>query len=127
MWGKLGSVKAEVMLDSGSSVSLVQEQMLSGIKDFQCVNSCARHLKLETASGAELPVLGHIGSSIRIGEIELLHTFVVVESLVASVIVGIDFLHNNGLVLDFTQTPVQVRQATVGSCSIAEDPGRWSG
>ena len=58
------------MLDSGSSVSLVQKQMLSGIKDFECGNSCARHLKLVTASGAELPVLGHIRSSIRIGEIE---------------------------------------------------------
>jgi len=114
VWGELGGVKAEVMLDSGSSVSLVREQMLSGIKDFECVNSCARQLKLVTASGAELPVLGHIRSSIRIGEIELLHTFVVVKSLVASVILGVDFLHENGLVLDFTQTPVQVRQATWG-------------
>ena len=33
------------------------------------------------ASGAELPVLGNIRSSIQIGEIELLHTFVVVGGL----------------------------------------------
>ena len=33
-------------------------------------------------------------------------------------ILGVDLLHENGLVLDFTQTPVQVCQATVGSCSI---------
>ncbi len=91
---------------------------MSGIKDFECVNSCARHLKLMTASGAELPLLGHIRSSIRIGEIELLHTFVVVKSLVAPVILGVDFLHENGLVHDFTQTLVQVRWATMGSCSI---------
>ena len=77
VWGELGGVKAEVMLDSGSSVSLVRKQMLSGIKDLECVNSGARHLKLVTASGAELPVLGHTRSSIRIGEIELLHTFAV--------------------------------------------------
>ena len=109
VWGELGGVKAEVMPDSGSSVSLVRKQMLSGITDFECFNSGAMHLKLVTASGAELPVLGHIRSSIRIGEIELLHTFAVVESLVASVILGIDFLHENGLVLDFTQAPVQVR------------------
>ena len=36
----------------------------------------------------------------------------------ASVILGVDFLHENGLVLNFTQTPVRVRQATVGSCLI---------
>ena len=88
VWGELGVVKAEVMLDSGSSVSLVWKQMLSGIKDFECVNSGTKHLKPVTASGAELPVLGHIRSSIQIGEIELQHTFVVVESLVASVILG---------------------------------------
>ena len=33
-------------------------------------------------------------------------------------ILGIDFSHESGLVLDFTQTLVQVRQPTVGSCSI---------
>jgi len=43
VWGKLGGVKAEVMLDSGSLVSL----------------------KVMTASGAELPVVGHIKSSIH--------------------------------------------------------------
>ncbi len=40
------------------------------------------------------------------------------KCLVASLILGVEFLHENGLVLDFTQTPVQVHQATVGSCSI---------
>ena len=67
--------------------------MLSGIKNFEHVNSCARHLKLMTALGAELPVLGHIRSSIRIGEIEIA-THVTLQTL------------------------VQVRQATVGPCLI---------
>ena len=49
-----------------------------------------------TASGAELPVLGHIRSFIQIGGIELLHTFVVVESLVASAILGVDFCMRMG-------------------------------
>ena len=96
MGGEFGGVKAEVMLDSGSLVSLVQKQMLSGIKDFKRVNSGARHLKLVTASGAELPVLGHIRSFIQIGGIELLHTFVVVGSLVASAILGVDFCMRMG-------------------------------
>ena len=40
------------------------------------------------------------------------------ESLVASVILGVDILHKNGLVLDFTQTPVKICQVTVRSCSV---------
>ena len=75
-------------------MSRVMEQMLSGITYLEHVNS-ARHLKLVTALGAELPVLSHVRSSIRIAEIELLHTFVVVEILVASVIMGVYFLHGN--------------------------------
>ena len=55
------------------------------------------------------PILDHIRAPIKLGELELVHEFVVVESLVAPVILGIDFLHNNALVLDFTETPVRVR------------------
>ena len=35
--------------------------------------------------------------------------FFVVNTLVAPVILGIDFLQQNGLVLDFTESPVAVR------------------
>jgi len=39
-----------------------------------------------------------------------MHEFVVVQNLVAPVILGIDFLHDNALVLDFTETPVRVHR-----------------
>ena len=39
-----------------------------------------------------------------------MHDFVVVGSLVMPVILGVDFLHGNALVLDFTNTPVNVQQ-----------------
>jgi len=38
-----------------------------------------------------------------LGELEVLHNFVVVENLVAPVILGVNFLH---LMLDFTRVPV---------------------
>ena len=37
----------------------------------------------------------------KIGELDLMHNFVVVKSLVASVILGIDFLHTNAMELNF--------------------------
>ena len=40
-----------------------------------------------------------------------MHKFVVVEKLVSPVILGVDFLHDNRLVLDFAKTPVTVRHA----------------
>ena len=37
-----------------------------------------------------------------------IHDFVVTEQLVAPVILGVDFFHNKGLVLDVTTSPVSV-------------------
>ena len=74
-----------------------------------------------------MPVMGHIRAPIKLGELKLLHEFVVVESLVAPIILGVDFLHENALVLDFTQSPVVVWHAEPGpqpqpSASLISDP-----
>ena len=65
-------------------------------------------LRLVTASGDDFPNVDHIRAPVKLGELELVHEFVVVESLVAPVILGTVFLHGNALVLDFTATPVRV-------------------
>jgi len=91
------------MLDSGSSISLVQRDILSQAQDIVQVKA-TRSLQLVTASGEQLPIVGHIQAQVTLGELNFLHEFVVVENLVASVILGIDFLHENALVLDFTQS-----------------------
>ena len=44
-------------------------------------------------------------------ELNLLHDFVVVRSLVAWVILGVHFLRNNALTLDFTTTLVSIQHA----------------
>lgn len=105
--GEPGGVKVKAVLDSGSFVSLVQCGVLSqaqGIKQVKGVKS----LRLGTASGDSLPIVDCIVAPVRIGELELMHEFSVVQNLVAPVILGIDFLHDNTLVLDFTETPVRV-------------------
>ena len=105
--GELGGVKVETMLDSGSSVSLVQRGVLLQARGIKKVKG-TKPLRLVTASGDDLPIVDHIRAPVKLGELELVHEFVVVESLVAPVILGIDFLHDNALVLDFTATPVRV-------------------
>ena len=59
-------------------------------------------------------IKGHAGDTVQVGELEFTQTFVVVPRLVALVILGVDFMHANSLVLDFTQTPVRVCDANVG-------------
>ena len=95
----------ERLWTSGSSVSLMESGTLIGMKDVVSVR-CARSLWLVTASGDQLPILRHIRAYVKLGEFNVMHDFVVLDSLVTPVILGIDFLQQNGLVLDFTCTPV---------------------
>ena len=104
--GKLGGVEVELMLDSGSSVSLAQSNILQKARNVTQV--AARPIELVTASGDQLPILQHVKASVQLGELHVVHEFVVVKNLVAPVILGIDFLQGNGLTLDFTQNPVTV-------------------
>ena len=90
--GQLGGIVVDLMLDSGSSFSLVQCDIRSNIQNIVDTPQ-ARPLHLVTASGDQLPILRHIRAKVQLGEFDVFHDFVVVEKLVSSVILGIDFLY----------------------------------
>ena len=54
--GTFGGVAVEVMVDSGSSVSLVQCNVLHGARNVIQITT-ARSVQLVTASGDKLPIL----------------------------------------------------------------------
>ena len=69
-----------------------------------------KHLQLVTASREKLSILDKIRAPIRIGELHLMYNYTVVEKLVASVIIGVDFLYVNSLTLDSRRSPVIISQ-----------------
>ena len=93
--GRIGGVGVEIMLDSGSSLSLVQRNVLLQANNVMQIQA-PRPLQLVTASGEQLPIVEHIRAPIKVGELELMHDFVVVDSLVAPVTLEVDFLQGNG-------------------------------
>lgn len=100
--GELGNVCVEVMMDS---ISLMME---SFAKNYQ--NQAApKGLKLVSAAGEPIPVIGEVVAPISVGTLHVDHNFVVVHSLITPVILGIDFLQKHGIVLDFTTTPVTIQ------------------
>ena len=121
--GRLGGIGVDIMLDSGSSVSLIRNELLQKLDSIVQIPPETFPLQLVTASGEELP-LDHVRMPIHLGELKLMHTFVVVNNLVSPVVLGVDFLQANALVLDFTKTPVEVTQACegVGQQSPADMP-----
>ena len=78
-----------------------------------------KHSRFNLWGGAD-----HVRVPIHLGELKIMHNFVVVNNLVSPVILGVDFLQANALVLDFTKTPVEVTQACqgVGQQSPADMP-----
>ena len=88
--GKLGGVAVEFMLDSGSSVSLVQCDILKSVKNTTQVDT-TKTLRLVTASGDTLLILWHIRTIVQLGELNIVHEFLVINSFVTPVILGVDF------------------------------------
>ena len=68
-------------------------------------------IQLVTAAGDHLPILGNIHAPLQVRELQVTHEFVVVDKLVTPVILGVDFLHEHSLVLDFTDASVRIRDA----------------
>ena len=66
-------------------------------------------LKLVSAAGEPIPVIGKVVAPIHVGTLHVDIIFVVLHSLITPVILGIDFLQKHGIVLDFTTTPVTIQ------------------
>ena len=74
--GKRDGVVAEIMLHSGSSVSLVKQEILSRASGWTFLNA-PQPLPLITACGENLRIVICIRAPIRISELDMMHDFVV--------------------------------------------------
>jgi len=106
--GNIGHTTLEVMLDSGSSISLLAQSSISQM--INIIDKPVPEILLKTASGVLLPTVKYITTSVLIENMEspVQHDFFVVSDLIAPAILGLDFLQNHNLVLDFSEDTVQV-------------------
>ena len=118
--GEFEGKPLEMMLDSGSAVSLVRQEEISSVRERVKTTQSKPQLRLVTASGDPLPIIDHITASVQIEQLEVTHNFAVVQKLVTPVILGIDFLHLHGLILDFQSVPITVRRALPATLSQVE-------
>ena len=79
-----------------SSLSKIREEALT------------QNVRVVTAAGEDLPILYHVTARVKLNMVDRVHDFLVVENLVAAAILGVDFLRQQGLLLDFRTTPVAV-------------------
>lgn len=104
-------MKTAMMLDAGSSISLIQKDVLSHVCEVTRVRPIPE-LQLMTASGKQLPVQDFVCTEVQVDQLKVKHNFVVVDRLVTSVILRVDFLQRNGLTLDSTTKLVTVHNSS---------------
>ena len=79
--GMLGECKVE-MLDSGSSISLIQESTAASFTTEHKITPSG--LQLTSASGDNIPIIGCMTLPVYIGELQTTHPLVVVKSFSSS-------------------------------------------
>ena len=111
--GELAGKSLEMMLDSGSAVSLIIKEEVDTLHD-KLINIPIPQVRLITASGEPLPITGCVQAPVRIShsQLQVTHQFLVVERLVTPVILGLDFLQQHNLVINFASRPVTVTNLT---------------
>ena len=125
MSGLWGGATTKLMLDSGSSVSLVKKDFVDNkpVKFTRLITNT--HINLVTASGDHIPIVDQVEAIVTIGSHTGSHTFLIVHDLTAPVILGLDFFRANKLAIDFTTVPPTVyqRQGTTAQrvCTIVTD------
>ena len=109
--GKVGGVAVEIMLDTGSAVSLLRHSEALSMNTCQPSQRCSS-MKLVIASGEPLPIISCAEATVNIADqFTTSHQFLIVDSLIYPVILGTDFLYKHHLCLDFTFSPVTVQQS----------------
>ena len=104
----MDGISTEIMLDSGSSVSLLSQD--TAVQVTGAIAQPLPQIQLQTASGESLPIIDYVSVDVQIGKMKtpVRHNFIIVSSLIAPIILGIDFFQQHNLVLDFTESTVQI-------------------
>ena len=109
--GTVGGVAVEIMLDTGSAVSLLRHTEALLMNTYKTSPTCSS-IKLVTASGEPLPIISCIEATVKVTDkFATSHQFLIVDSLIYPVILGTDFLYKHHMCLDVTSSPVTVQQS----------------
>ena len=100
---KTEDIECKVMLDSGSSASLMSVDIFRRVKDTR--PTPAEQLLL-TASGNKMQSLGEVELEITMGTFRANQKFTIVSSLITDCILGVDFLVSHRINLDFARRVV---------------------
>ena len=100
--GKVNAVDITFMLDYGSSVSLVTNDLASWVGTLDPFQEFSP--KLVTANGDYLPIQGKVKLKVAIGSLEVNQDFLIAPALICDIILRVDLVSKHNLILDFNQS-----------------------
>ena len=117
--GQIGGSTQEVLLDSGSTVSLLRQDVLQQATGIERTEP-KLDLHLVTAAGENLLIVDQVSIAVKLGNLERRHKFLVVKSLITPAIMGTDFLQKTqdsfGLFYYASYSDTDAGQST-GTCT----------
>ena len=99
--GKVGGINSDILLDSGSSVSLLSQALVQKLPATE--SRPLPQVLLQTASGDTMSIIDCVSAVIWLPGMkqDIVHTFTVVKDLIAPAIAGVDFFQQHKLTVDF--------------------------
>ena len=98
--GKLEDISVDVIVDTGSAISIVGTHFLRLLPDYKSKLYEYGGPRVETANGSRLEVIGAVTLDLVIGKSLFKTPLVVVSNCPFSLLIGVDFMKCTGLVTD---------------------------
>lgn len=89
--GKIGDIKTTILIDTGSSVTIINPTLFKEINSNNELNLIKTSVRLKSAKGDDIPVLGQCLLSLKLGNREFSHNCIIVQ-IENSCILGVDFM-----------------------------------
>ncbi|KRZ65375.1 Retrovirus-related Pol polyprotein from transposon, partial [Trichinella papuae] len=110
--GSVGGVRCDMLVDTGSAVTLADERFMRDSKILRDVPKPA--IRLETASGNELEITNACVTEIAFGRsVTVRHTVLCVKELSHKILLGWDFMRYHGCTPDPTAGCLRMRQGNI--------------
>ena len=104
--------KSRPLLDSGSQISIIKESIFNTLPArFRRLQPSS--VKVQSASGDSLKVIGSAVIPIKLGNSHFTHRFIIISQIRHPVILGTDFLVRNNATLDFARRVLSIGQDDV--------------
>ena len=104
-------MRGNFFIDSGSGVSLVSPIFLAKIQEISNIQRCSMILSSFTQN--EIPIRGKIELTVRLADVEISHEYIVTDLLDTDFLIGLDFLHDHGITINFNTNDLITSYGTV--------------